>query len=125
MVTGVTPVPVIPATSPGVPCSCDVNTGSCTGTCPAPQSCVITKWAPGADKMCTACECIDVCRLDAQGQCAGTCPNNRVCTLMTKVDTATGKELRSCNCEAGAVPIPAQDIMSSIGNFFRSLFGMK
>jgi hypothetical protein len=89
---------------------------------------VITTWAPGADKMCTTCECKDVCRLDDQGQCTGTCPNNGVCKLMTKVDTTTGKEVRSCNCEAGTAPAkqaPATDIFTAIGNFFKSLFGMK
>jgi len=113
---------------PPATCSCDPKGGACTGTCPAPQSCVITNWAPGADKMCTTCECMDVCRLDAQGQCAGTCPNNGACTLMTKVDTTTGKEGRSCNCEAGAVqtpPAPAPDVLTSISTFFRSLFGGK
>ena len=126
--TGVTMVPVLPTPSPGAVCACDANTGSCTGTCTAPQSCVITTWAPGADKICTACECKDVCRLDDQGQCTGTCPNNGACNLMTKVDTATGKELRSCHCEAGTAqtpPAPAPDILTVIGNFFKSLFGMK
>ena len=121
-------VPGVTTTSPAAACACDATSGSCTGTCPSPQSCVITTWAPGADKMCTTCECKDVCRLDDQGQCTGTCPNNGVCKLMTKVDTTTGKEVRSCNCEAGTAPAtqaPPADIFTAISNFFKSLFGMK
>jgi len=118
--------------TPSVPCACDPKMGSCTGSCPEGQTC----WMSGTTtdnagkNICTSCECKATCILDANNACSGTCPQGGACTtIVTKDDS--GIEKVSCGCggsATGAAPqqqAPQPDIVKSLGNFFKSLFGWK
>lgn len=118
--------------TPSVPCTCDPTRGSCTGNCPGGQSCWMsgTTMDNAGKALCTSCECKPTCTLDANNACSGTCPQGGACTtIVTKDDS--GIEKVSCGCGGSAtlvVPLSqAQqpDIVQSIGNFFKSLFGWK
>ncbi len=116
----------------GGDCACDSVSGGCQGSCPEGQTC----WMFGTTtdslgkNICARCECRETCRPDASGNCIGSCPGGGPCTQIKTTDPATGQAKVSCACgPTGAVPAatpaPAPDIFSAIGNFFKSLFGIK
>jgi len=118
--------------TPSVPCTCDPTRGSCTGTCPGGESCWMsgTTMDNAGKALCTSCECKPTCTLDANNACSGICPQGGACTTSVTKDDS-GIEKVSCGCggsAAGAAP-PSQaqqpDILQSIGNIFKSLFGWK
>lgn len=118
----------------GIPCGCDPQVQTCTGSCPQDQICFMTATSVdnSGKNICSGCECKAVCRMDPQiNQCTGFCPQNGACQMLKDRDAATGVEKISCVCSnTGAAPgqpgvAPAPDIFTAITNFFRSLFGIK
>jgi len=121
----------IPTVTPSVPCTCDPTQGSCTGDCPGGQVCWMTATTTDAagKLLCSSCGCTALCTLGADNTCTGACPAGGACTA-TVIKDDSGAEKVSCGCSGsatGAAPEPAQqpDVVQSIGNFFKSLFGWK
>ncbi|WAC04723.1 MAG: hypothetical protein OS112_09725 [Methanoregula sp.] len=130
--TGVTPFVITPAIPSGQPCGCSAATSDCSGDCAAGQTCFMTGTTTDASgkNICSACECKAVCQLDTTGsQCSGYCPQNGGCQMFTDQDPTTGVKKVSCGCggtgAAPSQPAKAANVITSIGNFFKSLFGMK
>jgi hypothetical protein len=132
LLTGVSPFVITPTTATGQPCGCSAAANACAGDCAAGQVCFMTGTTTDASgkNICSTCECKAVCQLDAAGsQCSGYCPQNGACQMFTDKDPTTGATKVSCGC-GGTGVTPAQtakapDVITSIGNFFKSLFGMK
>jgi hypothetical protein len=113
-------------------CTCDANTGSCTGTCGDNTACTMTeKVTDNAGKIvCSTCECRDTCVLTADNECTGTCLIGAPCArFVTKDDS--GQEKVSCGCGGSPTVTPAvavtrqPGILEVIGSFFSRLFGGK
>lgn len=118
-------------------CSFDYTKGACTGTCTAGgESCMVNTLSYDATGKISYAECHckggetttppATCTLNADNTCSGTCATGAPCTATVSKDDS-GAEKVSCGCGGPVIPQPTQntDVVSSIGNFFRSIFGWK
>ena len=115
-------------------CSCDPARGGCIGTCSEGQTCWMTEMITDSTGKvsCAACNCKEICSLAPDGSCTGGCPDGSPCILQTYTDPASGVSKSGCGCggtlpasEETPVKSQAPDIFTAIGNFFKSLFGLK
>jgi hypothetical protein len=117
-------------------CTCDMTTGSCTGSCADNRACTMVEHTTdNAGKViCSKCECRDTCVLTANNECSGTCSTGAPCARMVTKDDS-GNEKVSCICggtqpgtPAGVAPSPQgffEGISKGIISFFNKLFGGK
>jgi hypothetical protein len=117
-------------------CEFDQASGSCRGYCAKEgTTCECTGYTTDSSGklVCSSgCSCRTTCRQDAAGGCSGECPGGGTCTVTGYITGKAGAPSPVCGCGAAGTTAPAAksanqggEVIRSIGDFFRNLFGWK